>query len=44
MVDGKFMPEGLVEVTKLATENDEEMVKVAQSLAEECKDVADDDR
>lgn len=44
MADGKFVPEGLVEVAKLATEDDEEMVKVVKEMAEVCKDVADDDR
>lgn len=44
IADGKFSPEGLVEVAKLATENDEEKVKVAGEIADECKDVTDADR
>lgn len=44
MADGKFQPDGLVEVAKLATENDEQMVKTAKEIADECKTVADDDR
>lgn len=44
MADGKFQPDGLVEVAKLATENDEEMVKNAEEIANECKTVVDDDR
>lgn len=42
--DGKFVPEGLVEMTKLATENDEKMVKIGEEIAEECKTVEDADR
>lgn len=43
MSDGKFVPEGLVEVTKLATENDEKIVEMATEVAEECRSTADDD-
>lgn len=44
MADGKFQPEGLVEVAKLATENNEEMVKTVEEIANECRPVADSDR
>lgn len=44
MADGKFVPEGFVEITKMATENDEKLVKVGEEIAEECKSVEDPDR
>lgn len=38
------MPEGLVEVAKLATEDDEQKVNMVKEISEECKDVTDDDK
>lgn len=43
MVDGKFNPEGLTEVTRLATEGDEKMVNSAKEMGESCKGVEDPD-
>lgn len=39
----KFKPEGMVEITKMATDNDEEKVKMAEEICAECSDVSDPD-
>lgn len=43
MGDGKFIPEGLVEVSKMATE-DEQTVNLVTEIADECNNVTDADR
>lgn len=43
MEDKKFNPEGLTEVTRVATEGDEKMVQMAKEMGESCKAVEDPD-
>lgn len=34
----------MVEITKMATDNDEEKVKLSEEICGECSDIADPDR
>lgn len=43
MVDKKFNPDGLTEVTRVASEGDEKMVAMAKDMGESCKAVEDPD-
>lgn len=43
MADNKFCPDGLTEVTRVATEGDEKMITMAKEMGESCKSVEDQD-